>query len=96
MVRVRRTSIIVLLFAFTTIATGLGEYLHDGLPSHDETNCSVQAALHAPTSAAPVVPVLISIGLFLAFLTELSRPLVSRRVPLRLDCRGPPARTLSI
>jgi hypothetical protein len=38
------------------------------------------------------VALLISIGLFVAFLSQLSTSLVDQRVPLRLSCRGPPAR----
>jgi len=93
---VRRLISILLLVAFAGIASGVGDYLHDRLPSHDETQCAIQAALHAPTSAPPVVSVLINIGLFVAFLTELAQVVISQRTPLRLDCRGPPARFLSI
>jgi hypothetical protein len=36
------------------------------------------------------VPTLICLGLFVAFLTLLDKPLISRPVPVRIDCRGPP------
>jgi hypothetical protein len=87
---------ILLLLAFAGLASGFDNFLHDHLPTHDETHCSIEAALQAPTSAASVVPILITLGLLVAFLNELARPLISRRLLLRLDCRGPPLRSLSI
>ena len=58
---------------------------------HDESNCEIHAQLQAPLIAAGWVPVLVCLGLFLAFLTLLSPRLTPKRVPLRTDCRGPPA-----
>src|SRR5215210_6031086 len=58
---------------------------------HDESNCDVHAQLKAPLLAGGWVPVLVCLGLFLAFLTLLSPRLTPQRVPLRTDCRGPPA-----
>lgn len=59
-------------------------------PHHDETNCFLHALLHLPLMLAGWVPLLVCLGLFVAFLTLLSHPLVSLRIPTRLDCRGPP------
>lgn len=58
---------------------------------HDETNCDLHAQLNAPLMHATAVPLLVFLGLFVAFLTLLAPPLVTQRVITRLDCRGPPA-----
>ena len=68
---------------------GLGE--HPAQPVHDETNCFVHAQLAQPMIGTGVVQLLVCLGLFVAFLTLLPDSLVSRRVPARLDCRGPPS-----
>ena len=57
---------------------------------HDETNCAVHAQLHMPISIVGWVPLLVSLGLFVAFLSLLTPPLVSCPVRLRIACRGPP------
>jgi hypothetical protein len=62
---------------------------HDA-PAHDETNCDLHAMLRAPVMAGTTVPLLILLGLFAAFLTQLAPRLDGQRVPTRLDCRGPP------
>ena len=67
-----------------------------GLPSHpnplpDDNNCKTHAQLHQPVSATGWTPLLVFLGLYVAFLTLLSPEPVSRRPLLRLDCRGPPA-----
>jgi hypothetical protein len=59
--------------------------------THDETNCDFHAQLHVPLLAAGWVPLLVLLGAFVACLTTLATTLVGRRVPLRIDCRGPPA-----
>src|SRR5262249_36497404 len=61
------------------------------VPAHDDSNCFVHAQLHMPTIAQGWVPLLILLGLLVAFLTQL--PISAPSVPLRLrlDCRGPPA-----
>lgn len=61
------------------------------LPIHDENNCQVHAMIHAPALSQGWVPLLVFLGLFVAFLTMLATPLASQQSPLRLDCRGPPA-----
>jgi hypothetical protein len=57
---------------------------------HDESNCAVHAQLHMPLVVMGWVPVLVSLGLFVAFLSLLTRPLIHRAMPVRIDCRGPP------
>ncbi len=65
-----------------------------GLPParhhHDESNCEFCAQLHMPFMSAGWVPLLICLGLFVAFLTLLDTPLIPRAIPARIDCRGPP------
>jgi hypothetical protein len=61
-------------------------------PVHDESNCAIHAQLHLPAIAAGWVPLLILLGLFVAFLSLLTPALHSQRTPLRIACRGPPAR----
>jgi hypothetical protein len=58
---------------------------------HNDTNCFFHAQLHMPAVSAGWVPVLICLGLWIAFVTQLASSLVSCHVPARLDCRGPPA-----
>jgi hypothetical protein len=61
-------------------------------PAHDEGNCDVHALLRAPlTASTPLVAVILP-GLFAAFLTLLAPKLHAQRVPVRIDCRGPPVR----
>ena len=61
------------------------------LPLHTDFNCAEHARLHLPLITAGWVPVLIFLGLFVAFLTALRPRLVAQRVIGRIDCRGPPA-----
>jgi hypothetical protein len=68
----------------------------DGLPSHpsplpDDNHCKIHAQLHQPVSVTAWTPLLVLLGLFVAFLTLLAPDPVSHRPLLRLDCRGPPA-----
>ena len=58
---------------------------------HDESNCAVHAQLHMSFMSIGWVPLLISLGLLIAFLTLIATPLIPRRVPARADCRDPPA-----
>ena len=65
---------------------------HDHVPPHhDETNCEVHALLNAPIVGPGVVPALVLLGLFVAFLTLLAPRPVRARVLARIDCRGPPS-----
>ena len=64
---------------------------HPPAPGHDESNCEIHAQLHMPLLAAGWVPLLVCLGLFVAFLSLLSPRLTPQRVPPRTDCRGPPA-----
>jgi hypothetical protein len=101
----RRLTAIVMLVAIALLGSGTLEYLHNlahayediaaGAPEsrhHDDTNCAVHAQLHLPMLGGAHVPLLVFLGLFVAFLTQLPRAVESRRIPIRLDCRGPPVR----
>jgi hypothetical protein len=97
---------ILLVATFLALGTGGLQYLHNldhqrvdsrhaNSPSHpgplpDDNNCETHAQLHQPVAAGGWVPLLVFLGLFVAFLTLLAPEPVSYR-PLRcLDCRGPP------
>ena len=58
--------------------------------SHDASACEFCARLHLPRVSTGWVPVLVCLGLFVAFLTQLSPRLDAQRVIFRPDCRGPP------
>ena len=60
------------------------------VPVHSDANCFIHAQLHASAIFVGWVTLLICLGLFVAFLTEIARPLVSQRPIFRFDCRGPP------
>jgi hypothetical protein len=45
-------------------------------PVHDETNCDIHAQLHLPMISIGWVPLLVFTGVFVAFLSEIARPLV--------------------
>jgi hypothetical protein len=57
---------------------------------HDESNCDLHALLNAPLALTNETPLLVQLGLFVAFLTLLSTPVARLRLPARIDCRGPP------
>jgi hypothetical protein len=65
-----------------------------GLPvlphQHDESNCEFCAQLHLQFVSIGWVPILICLGLLVAFLSLLDSPLIPRLIPVRIDCRGPP------
>lgn len=68
-------------------AAGLPDKQH---PVHDESNCEFHAQLHVPLLVTAWVPLLILLGLFVAFLTLLASSPISHRFFLLIDCRGPP------
>jgi hypothetical protein len=63
----------------------------DDHPVHDESNCGIHAQMHMPMTDSGYVPLLVMVGLFVAFLTLLAPRVHSHRIPVRIDCRGPPA-----
>jgi hypothetical protein len=99
----RRLSAIVLIGLFLALGSGGVEYLHNldhahedarsrtPHQQHDESNCVLHAQLRAPLLSAAWVPLLVCLGLFVAFLTLLVEQPVIHRPLNRLACRGPPA-----
>lgn len=61
-----------------------------GEMGHDENNCAVCAALQLPMPAAGYTPLLVFLGLFVAFLTLLAQRLMPQRQRRTSGCRGPP------
>jgi hypothetical protein len=57
---------------------------------HDDTNCSFHLQLHIPVLPIAWIPLLICLGLFVAFPSEFSVRLAPQRAVVRIDCRGPP------
>ena len=62
----------------------------DHLPLHDDSNCPFHAQLHLSFISAGWTPVLICLGVFVAFLSLLERTIARQRVVIRIPCRGPP------
>ena len=66
---------------------------HEHSPLGDPADCFVHAKLNLPMLQGGYVPLLVCLGLYVAFLTSLPVPAVrSRRPSLRLNSRAPPAR----
>jgi hypothetical protein len=61
-------------------------------PGHDEDNCLSCLTLHTQFSSGHAMPLLVCLGLAVAFLTMLSPRLTAQAIPVRIDCRGPPRR----
>ena len=59
-------------------------------PEHSDDDCGLCAQLHLPRLSPGWVPLLVCLGLFVAFLTLLTAPLAPQRVLVRIGCRGPP------
>jgi hypothetical protein len=57
----------------------------------DGDGCELCANLHVGRISGGFVPVMICLGVFVAFLTQLAPRLAPQRVAARIDCRGPPA-----
>lgn len=57
---------------------------------HDENNCPICMTLHMPMQATGYVPLLICLGLLLAFLSVLSPLPPTRPIPVWIESRGPP------
>lgn len=59
-------------------------------PDHDDNNCPIHAQLHMLMVTGTLLPILLLLGLAVAFLTELSPHVPTSHAPLVADCRGPP------
>jgi hypothetical protein len=102
----RRLSAILLLVAFAALGSGLLEDLHqrthtmqhaaaakagtDAAGRDRGDGCELCANLHVARISAGWVPILVCLGVFVAFLTQLAPQWAPQRVVLRIDCRGPP------
>ena len=64
----------------------------DHPPIHDESNCSLHGQIHLSGLGVAWAPLLICLGLFIAFLTLLPSRIVARPPVIACDCRGPPVR----
>ena len=64
----------------------------DHVPFHTDFNCPVHARLHLPILGGRCVPLLVCLGLLVAFLTLLRPTPAPQRALARIDCRGPPVR----
>jgi hypothetical protein len=60
--------------------------------SHDDSNCEFHSRLHLALMTWAWVPLLVLLGLFVAFLTPLAPVPPAQQPPSRLSCRGPPLR----
>jgi hypothetical protein len=102
---VARISSILLLAGFLILGTGILENLHlqthlqdHAKLSRDDSkhsdpadgDCQICHQLHLPTLSTGWVPMLICLGLIVAFLTLLAPRLTPQRIAARIDCRGPP------
>ena len=58
---------------------------------HDESTCAVCSVLHMQVTADNPSTSLVSLGLTVAFLSQIEPRLGAQRVPASVDCRGPPA-----
>ena len=56
----------------------------------DGDGCELCANLHVARISTGWVRILVCLGVFVAFLTQLAPQWASQRVALRIDCRGPP------
>jgi hypothetical protein len=99
----RRAATILLIVLFAALGSGAMLHVHNEDAGHhddaqhqhhDERNCLVHALLGGPMLLDGVTPLLVCLGLFVAFLTLLASQPAPQKVLARLDCRGPPARLL--
>jgi hypothetical protein len=58
---------------------------------HDATNCLLHAHLNLPLAPPAIVPLLVALGLLVAFLAQLEPLRLPVTVHVRFDARGPPA-----
>lgn len=72
------------------LSVASGAQLPIPVSDHNDTNCSIHAQLHFSTAVVAWVPLLICLGLFVAFLTMLPQPIPVARYFHVVSCRGPP------
>ncbi|HEV2296490.1 MAG TPA: hypothetical protein VGR35_21780 [Tepidisphaeraceae bacterium] len=102
----RRFGAILLVLAFAALGSGLLLHLHNAAhaaehahvegdqhdhPPLDTRGCDLHGKLSLPMLSAGFTPVLITLGLLIAFLTQLTPAWNPAFAHVRLECRGPPA-----
>jgi hypothetical protein len=97
---VRRVAAIALLLTFALMGSGALDFAHrevhalqhadKRMHGDDENDCPICFALHAPILSGGFVPLLVCLGLFVAFLTLTAPTMTAQTSPIRLTCRGPP------
>ncbi len=95
----------ILIVAFAALGSGLLLHVHNAAhaaehahvegdahehPPIDTSTCDLHGKLTLPMLSAGFMPALIALGLFIAFLTQLTPAWDSAFAHIRLDCRGPP------
>ncbi len=99
----RRVGAILLILAFAVLGSGLLLYVHNAAHAAEDAahaaehhgpadgrTCDLHGKLTLPMLSAGLTPLLIALGLLVAFLTELTPAWLSAFAHIRLDCRGPP------
>ena len=102
----RRVPAAILILTFAALGSGLLLHVHNAahaaehaghaddhhhpIPLDTET-CHLHGKLTLPMLSAGFTPLLVALGLFVAFLTQLTPAWNSTFAHVRLDCRGPPA-----
>ncbi len=100
---VRRIGANILILAFAALGSGLLLHVHNAAHAAehaqhgehhsipiDTSSCDLHGKLTLPMLSVGFTPVLIALGLFVAFLTQLTAAWDSAFAHVRLDCRGPP------
>jgi hypothetical protein len=94
--RVHRVAAIIAILWVGALGAGAVEYAHNlehahhDSDTHDESNCPTHLQLHLGLLLPAWIPLLISLGLLVAFISEVLPPNYICRIPARIDCRGPP------
>ena len=103
---VGRSAATVLILAFAALGSGLLLHVHNAAHAAehalhadehhpasplDTSTCDLHGKLTLPMLSAGFTPVLVALGLFVAFLTQLTPSWNTAFAHVRLDCRGPPA-----
>jgi hypothetical protein len=94
----RRVTAILLIGLLLALGSGVVQHLHEdahvGDTHHDENTCVLHALLRGPMMTGGWTPLLVCLGLLVAFLTMLTPQPAPQKFFTRLDCRGPPAALL--
>lgn len=101
----RRLGAGILVLAFAALGSGLLLHVHNAAhaaeqahleghahehPPLDTRGCDLHGKLTLPMLSAGFTPLLIALGLIVAFLTQITPLWDSAFAHFRIDCRGPP------